>query len=204
MIYEQMENPEMEQKYLAQSAISDIMASRKDNASLAKLAFRAYEQGDIERAFKYIKYSFGDAVAYNSKLRFVEIANSFSLIMESHELETAKKNRDLKIFTVVVTILSMIFLVLLYLLYKQNRILQKAKSEISEVNEQNKSANLSLERTMIELNMSYQELAQANKVKELYIGNFMKSCSEFIDKLNENRLVVNKMLRERKYQQLFV
>ena len=203
MVYEQMDDREMEQKYLALSAISDIMASRKDNASLAKLALRAYEEGDIERASRYIKYSFKDAIAYNSKLRFVEIANSFSLIMESHELETAKKNRALLTFTVIVSFLSLIFLALLYYVYNINRNLQKAKSEIYEINEQYKVANTSLEETMLELKMSYQDLAEANKIKELYIGNFMKSCSEFIDKLNENRLLVNKMLRERKYQQLF-
>jgi len=203
MVYEQMGDKKMEQKYLARSAISDIMDSRKDNASLAKLALRVYEEGDIERASKYIKYSFGDAIAYNSKLRFVEIANSFSLIMESHELETNKKNKALLLFTLVVSLLSLVALALLYFVYKQNKKLQKAKSEIHEINEQYKAANHSLEKAMFELKSSYHDLAEANKIKELYIGNFMKICSEFIDKLDEYRLSVNKMLRDRKYQELF-
>lgn len=194
---------EMEKKYLALSAISDIMASRKDNASLAKLAWRIYESGDAERAYKYIKYSFEDAIFYNSKLRFVEIANPFSIIMESHQIETDKQNRALTIFTVVVSTLSVILLSLLYFVYTQKKNLQKAKSELHELNEQYKKVNISLQETMLALKTSYKDLAESNHIKELYIGSFMNIYSDFIDKLDKYRLTVNRMLRAKKYQQLF-
>lgn len=192
----------MEEKYLALSAISDIMASRKDNASLAKLAWKIHEDGDIEKAYKYIKYSFEDAIFYNSKLRFVEIANPFSIIMESHQMETNKKNRALLTFTIVASALSIILLSLLYFLYKQNKTLQKAKGELHQVNEQYKQVNLSLQETMLALKTSYKDLAESNHVKELYIGSFMNIYSDFIDKLDKYRLTVNRMLRAKKYQQL--
>jgi len=203
MIYEQMNDREQEKKYLALSAISDIKASRKDNAALAKLALRIYEDGDIERAFKYIKYSFEDAIFFNSKLRFVEIANSFSLIMEAHQIESDKRRRALLIFTIVVSVLSLILFLLLYFVYKQKKTLQAAKIELADINEQYKALNVSLEQTMEELKLSYQDLSEANKIKELYIGNFMKICSDFIDKLDKYRVNVNKMVRNKKYQQLF-
>jgi DNA-binding CsgD family transcriptional regulator len=203
MIYEQMNQFQMEKKYLALSAISDIMDSRKDNASLAKLAFHFYEKGDIERAYRYIKYSFEDATFYNSKLRFIEIANSFSLIMESHQEETDRKNRALLIFTVVVSLLSFILLALLYFVQKQKKKLQIAQSELHEINEQYKEVNISLANTMEELKLSYYGLSEANAIKELYIGSFMKIYSEFIDKLDKYRLTVNNMLRTKKHLQLF-
>jgi len=203
MIYEQMRNREMEQQLLAQSAISDIMASRKDNASLAKLALRQYEDGNLERAYRYIKYSFEDAIFYNSKYRFIEIAESFSLIMKSHQLQLERKNRSLMLFTMVISILSAILLGLLYFVYNQKKNLQKAKSKIDEVNERYKEVNLSLERALSQLKTSYSDLAEANVIKELYIGNFMNIYSELIDKLDKYRLTVNKMLRAKKYEQLF-
>lgn len=203
MIYEQMNNRVMEKKYLALSAISDIMDSRKDNASLAKLAFRIYEKGDIDRAYRYIKYSFEDATFYNSKLRFIEIANSFSLIMESHQKESDRKNKALLIFTIVVSVLSFILLSLLYFVQKQKKTLQIAKNELHKINEQYKEVNISLANTMEELKLSYYGLSEANTIKELYIGSFMKICSDFIDKLDKYRLTVNNMLRTKKYLQLF-
>jgi len=203
MIYEQMNNQEMEKKYLALSAISDIMASRKDNAALAKLALRIYEKGDIEQAYNCIKYSFEDANFYNSKLRFVEIANSLSLIMEAHQKESDKKNKALLFFTVTVTILSLVLLGLFYFVYKQKKNLEKAKSELDKINEQYKDLNISLKNAMGQLKLSYYELSESNAIKELYIGNFMKICSDFIDKLDKYRLTVNKMIRAKKYQQLF-
>jgi phosphopantetheine adenylyltransferase len=203
MVYEQMGDTGMEQKYLALSAISDILASRKDNASLAKLARKIHDNGDTERAYRYIKYSFEDAIFYNSKLRFVEIASPFSLIMESHQIEKDKQNKALMIFTVVVSALSVILLSLLYFVYRQNKTLQKAKSELHQINEQYKEINLSLKETMAALKTSYKDLAESNHIKELYIGSFMNICSNFIDKLDKYRLTVNRMLRAKKYQQLF-
>jgi cell division protein FtsB len=202
MAYGMKGDVKMEEKYLALSAISDIMASRKDNASLAKLAWKIHEDGNIEKAYKYIKYSFEDAIFYNSKLRFVEIANPFSIIMESHQMETNKKNRALLFFTIVASALSIILLSLLYFLYKQNKNLQKAKGELHQVNEQYKQVNLSLQETMLALKTSYKDLAESNHVKELYIGSFMNIYSDFIDKLDKYRLTVNRMLRAKKYQQL--
>lgn len=203
MAYGQKGDGDREKKYLALSAISDIMASRKDNASLAKLAWRIFESGDTKRAYKYIKYSFEDAIFYNSKLRFVEIANPFSIIIESHQIETDKQNRALTIFTVVVSALSIVLIFLLYYVLKQKKNLQKAKSELHEINEQYKKVNISLEETMVALKTSYKDLAESNHVKELYIGSFMNIYSDFIDKLDKYRLTVNRMLRAKKYQQLF-
>lgn len=203
MIYEQMGDNIMEQKYLILSAISDIMASRKDNASLAKLALRIYNDGDIGKAYKYITYSFEDATFYNSKLRFVEIANSLSLILESHQILTRKKNRSLLIFTITVSVLSLMLFMQLFFVLNQKKKLQKAQKELRQINLSYKELNSSLEQTMDQLKVSYQDLAESNNTKELYIGNFMKICSDFIDKMDKYRLAVNKMLRAKKYEKLF-
>jgi Domain of unknown function (DUF6377) len=202
MIYGEINDNIMEEKYLALSATSDIMASRKDNAALAKLARKLHEEGDINRAYRFIKYSFEDAKFYNSKLRFEEIANPFSLIMESHQIERDKQNRALLIFTIVVSALSVLLLSLLYFVYRQNKTLQKAKIELYQINEQYKEINLSLEETMLALKVSYKDLAESNHIKELYIGTFMTICTNLIDKLNNYRLNVNTMLRAKKYQEL--
>ena len=44
---------------------------------------------------------------------------------------------------------------------------------------------------------------ESNGVKEEYIGQFLGACSHYIDKLDKLRLHVNKMVKNREYQELY-
>ena len=123
--------------------------------------------------------------------------------MEAHQLDSEKKARALRIFAIILSCLSIALLILFYFVFRQNKNLQKAKNEIHQISEQYKKVNISLEETMSELKLSYSDLTEANRMKELYIGNFMSICSDLIDKLDGYRLLVNKMLRAKEYQRLF-
>ena len=123
--------------------------------------------------------------------------------MEAHQAESDRKNRALLIFTIIVSTFSIVLFILLYFVYRQKKNLQQAQLELRKINEKNIEVNVSLETAMSDLKLSYQDLAESNHIKELYIGNFMNICSDFIDKIDNYRLTVNKLLRAKKYQQLF-
>lgn len=86
-----------QKEYLILSAISDIEASVKDNASTSTLAKILFEEGDIDRAHRYINFSFDDAMFYNSQLRFVNIANSLPIITKAYEERRAGQKLKLEI-----------------------------------------------------------------------------------------------------------
>ena len=46
------------------------------------------------------------------------------------------------------------------------------------------------------------KLAESNQVKEEYIGQFLASCSHYIDLIEQQRLEVNKKLRKKQYAEL--
>ena len=53
------------------------------------------------------------------------------------------------------------------------------------------------------LKTSNDKLNESNGVKEEYIGQFLGACSHYIDKLDKLRLHVNKMVKNREYQELY-
>jgi hypothetical protein len=46
------------------------------------------------------------------------------------------------------------------------------------------------------------DLSESNTIKEIYIGNYMTLCSDYINKLDKYRLKVNQMLMAKSYEKL--
>ena len=47
------------------------------------------------------------------------------------------------------------------------------------------------------------KLGESNRVKEEYIGRFLSLCSLYVDKIESFRKQVNKMVKNRQYEELF-
>ena len=77
--------------YLILTAIADLESSVREYASLQKLAYRIYEQGDIDRAYNYLNCSMEDAVACNARLRFIEVTEFFPIIDKVYKLKEEKE-----------------------------------------------------------------------------------------------------------------
>ena len=95
LLYELAKNRPQEKKYLILSAISDIEASVKDNASLSKLAMIFYKENKIYKAHKYINFSLDDAKFFNSKLRFINLSKILTLITEAYEKQSDHQKNKL-------------------------------------------------------------------------------------------------------------
>lgn len=178
LLYELEGNVLEQKKYLIVSAMSDIKASVKDNASLGTLAKILFTEGDIDRAHRYINFSYDDAEFYNSKLRFVNIANSMPLITQAYEEKTAKQKERLQRSLVFISILTVFLFIAVYYIYKQVRKVSLARNELKIANE--------------DLKKLYKELSEVDKVKEHYIGTFLNLYSEYISKLDVYRKLVSK------------
>ncbi|WP_203258300.1 DUF6377 domain-containing protein [Hyunsoonleella ulvae] len=178
LLYELEENVTKQKEYLILSAISDITSSVKDNASLGTLAKILFTEGDIDRAHRYINFSYDDAEFYNSNLRFVNIANSMPLITKAYEEKTAKQRERLQESLIFISILTVFLLIAVYFIYKQVKKVSLARNELKTANE--------------DLRKLYKELSEVDKIKEHYIGNFLNLYSEYISKLDVYRKLVSK------------
>ena len=70
-----------------------------------------------------------------------------------------------------------------------NRLLATQKDELSQLNSKLSTLN--------------SQLSESNRVKEEYIGRFMSLCSQYIDKLDNYRKMVNKKMKNKELDELF-
>jgi len=190
-------------EWLILSAISDIKNAVKDNASLAKLADLLYQDNQVDKAYSYIKFSFEDAAFYNSRLRFVAISNVLPVITEAYQLKTNEQTTHLRNRLVIISIMALLLLATLLILYRQIKNLARARNELTRVNNELIVVNDNLKATNEELRELYSDLSEANKVKEHFIGNFLAICSDYIDKMDTYRDLINKYITSHKTKELY-
>jgi len=203
LLYRLMNKQEEEMKYYCLSAISDIMGSNKDNASLTELALLLHRKGDVDRANKFIKFSYDDAVFFKSELRFKLLSEILPIIKDAYQFKIEKQQNRLSVLLLISGFLLMALIVSLFLILRQVAEVRKKKNELFKVNKQLKELNKDLADTNDQLQFTNLELSESNHVKEHYIGNFLTICSDYIYKLDRFNNKVNKQLANRKIEDLF-
>ncbi|WP_206751879.1 DUF6377 domain-containing protein [Flavobacterium glaciei] len=191
--YRQKKDAEQEKKWLTISAISDLQLAKKEYISLRSLAFLMYENGDIDRAYKYIKRSLEDALFCNARLRTYEISKMLPIINEAYQKQNETNRFQLVLFLISASILSVFLLAVLFLFFKQMKKLSKAKQDLSLANSKLSELNAELNTFNEKLNETNYTLTEANFLKEIYIGRYMDQCSDYIGKLDEYRRKLNVM-----------
>ena len=191
--FRQKKEAEQEKKWLIISAISDLQLAKKEYISLRSLAFLMYENGDIDRAYKYIKRSLEDALFCNARLRTYEISKMLPIINEAYQKQNETNRFQLVLFLISSSILSVFLLAVLFLLFKQMKKVSKAKQDLSLANSKLSELNTELNTFNEKLNDTNYTLTEANLLKEIYIGRYMDQCSDYISKLDEYRRKLNVM-----------
>ena len=191
-----------QKKFLILSAISDIEASVKDNASMGELAKIMFRENDIDRAYKYINFSFDDASFYNSQLRYVNIANSLPMITNAYEVRSIAQKNKLKNYLLFISLLAAVLIASIYLVYKQVKKLSIARNKLRVVNDELKTVNEKLNTSNSDLKKLYVALSESDRVKENYIGTFLNLYSEYISKLDVYRKLVRKYVKSNQMNSL--
>ena len=107
-VYEAKGDVEMQIYYLAQTAIIDLTMAVREYASLQRLAWVLYRQGDIERAYRYLRCSMEDAVACNARLRFLEVTEVFPIVNDAYSDSVANERRMMNIFFFTLAVIALL------------------------------------------------------------------------------------------------
>ena len=105
LIYDKMNDDDKYIHCLALSAISDIRNATKDHASLWMLAQALLDNGDVERAYKYMNFSWNDTKFYKTRLRAWQSSDNLSLIDNTYRIMLQKSNKRMKISFIIVSLL---------------------------------------------------------------------------------------------------
>lgn len=175
--------------WLAQTAILDLKTAVREYAALQRLARLLYEQGDTERAYRYLNCSMEDAVACNARLRFLEVTEFYPIIDRAY---VAKENRErlmMHRMLLLVSVLAVMLIVLLSWLWIWMRKLSAMRKELYTANR--------------ELQVVNDQLEQTGKIKEVYIVRYLERCVSYLEKLEHYRRLLEKLAMASKIDELF-
>lgn len=167
-------NPAKYVEYLALSAESDIKQSVKEGIALPTLAYRLYEMGDIDDAFKYINFALEEANSSNIRMRMVSISAFMPLIDEAYRKKINDSNNKMLAYLLISTTLLIIALIL----------------------------STSLIRNIRDSRAKEKKLATASKKLEAYVGNFIGLCSNYASRLDQFGKLITRKINARQTDDL--
>lgn len=152
--------------YLAQSAISDISSATLEVLSLQELGTRMYSRGEIERAYLYLTTALANAVECHASARMLESSRALPLIEQSYRhQENLLHRRSYVIIFILIVLLLCVAAALAFV-----RLEMKRRARLQA------------------------HLAEANRLKEVYISRFLSLCSIYMEKLTQFSKMVERKL----------
>lgn len=203
LIYRSLKDEDMVKYWLLQSAICDVKCAINDQASLWILAEILSKEKDVERSYKYINFSWNANKRFCTRIRSWQISPVLGTIDHTYQAELKKANHRLIFAIICVSLLVSALALLTFYVNKQKSYLSNARNELKKTNTQLEELNNKLSSTNGMLKASNDKLNESNGVKEEYIGQFLGACSHYIDKLDKMRLNVNKMVKNKQYNELY-
>lgn len=182
--------------YLLLSAISDAQGVIMENNSLRELASMLMDEGEYDRAYRYINVAVGDARFYGTRLRNMQAGNIVPKIIEAYHCTQARSRRVLVGVTVIISVVTMLLFVALFLLLRYLRRYRSTTRMVEEVNDK-------LNDTVTQLRDTNLLLQEGTRIKEQYLGRFMELASTLIQHHEERWKQANRYSREHKMENLF-
>lgn len=168
--------------YMALSAICDLRFCNNETMASRTLAQVFHEEGNSERASKYIHLSLDEATFFNSRLRKMELNPILSEIESSRWLNATHK----KIMAYVAAFIILLLLAIVVCMYiklnrKNNQLLKSNKESLEKAD--------IISRTNRELKLLNERLSEADEIKNKCIMESIYNNQAFAE-------TVQKMCRE--------
>lgn len=186
--YSLLGDREKQKQLLAMSAASDIEGSIMENSALRQLADLLFDEGDIDRAYRYINISVADANFYGTRLRNVQASQLVPRIINAYQEKQEHNYRTMRIFIIALSVLALLLVagfIGTTLLYRRYRRLSESRKRINE-----------------ELESTNEQLRERDKIKEQYLGRFLTFSSSLIDKNETQRKAMNRLAMEDRLKEL--
>ncbi len=216
-IYKKMGDTEMQRYWLIQSALTDIRNAIMDQGSLWSLANSLIsEDQDVQRAHRYIDFSWKCISRFSTHMRSWLVSPVVTHINDAYKQQLRTANNRLRWTIGIISLLLVGILLSLLYVIKKRRQLAMARNELNSLNDQLavkneqllenntllQDANRRLSDTNEQLRSAVIHLNDSTRVKDEYIGKFLTICSDYIDKLDNYRIKVNRKLKANQYNDL--
>ncbi len=187
-VYHATGNREAEKYCLTMGAIIDKRNCVKTYTSLQNLALLLNREGDSERAYRYIVCSMNDIMSSSARSRLLQVADAMPIILEAYTEAQSKEHLMRRYFYIMISVLIVTLVVILAVMYKHNCKLRETRHKLDAKNRE----LLSLNEKLKDVN---NQLGESNKIKETYIAQLFKICTEYIDDMEKYRMLLSRKLK---------
>ena len=194
--YQRKENKAQQEHYLLLSAISDEEGAIRENNSLRSLSEVLMARGESDNAYRYLYQSFREAQFYGSRLRLMQMGRIAPQVMQLYDEERSQTQRLTNAILIIISIVSLLLIAGIFYTLKLIRRNRAAHRQILEMNKTLSQQN----ETISFIN---NQMKEANRIKEEYIGRFLELNSIMIERGEKRLKLFNRLARERKLEELY-
>lgn len=189
-IYGKIGDKEKLKEHLISAATTDMKLAIKENEALLALAEHLYTEGNVDLAHEYMRTALEDANYYNSRFKNSIIANIYPIVERSYLDQLKSQRRRMMIVVWCMVALSIVLIIVTLFSIIQTRRVSRSRSELAKANRH--------------LEQFSEKLAEANIIREQYVGYFMNQYSKALEKLESFRLEVKRAIKVNKYDEAYV
>lgn len=200
--YFQMGARDKQMQYLIKSAESDLEGCIRENTSLRTIADRLFDEGDIDRAYRYMRVAVDDANFYGTRLRNIQASGIVPKILSAYQTKQEQGHRKMMWLLGVISFIALLLVVGVIAIYQLLKRYRRLNEQKKAINEQLRQVNAQLGDTVGQLHESNALLQERERLKEEYIARFLALSSRFIDRGEEQRKVLYRLYRDRKTEEL--
>ena len=200
--YSQLDDRDKQMEYLIKSAESDLEGCIRENTSLRAIADRLFDEGDIDRAYRYMRVAVDDANFYGTRLRNIQSSRIVPKILSAYQTKQEQSSRKMKWLLGLMSLIALLMVVGVVAIYQLLKRYRRLNEQKKAINEQLRQVNGQLHDTVEQLHESNALLQEREKLKEEYIARFLALSSRFIDRGEEQRKALYRLYRDRKTEEL--
>ena len=200
--YSQLGDKEHQMEYLIKSAESDLQGCIRENTSLRAIADRLFDEGDIDRAYRYMRVAVDDANFYGTRLRNIQASRIVPKILSAYQTKQEQGHRKMMWLLGIISVIALLLVVGVIAIYQLLKRYRRLNEQKKAINEELRHVNAQLGETVEELHEANGLLQEREQLKEQYIARFMALSSKFIDRGEEQRKALYRLYRDRKTEDL--
>ena len=141
IVYANIGNEKMVRYWLGKSAFDDVSCAVMDQAALINLAQLLNIDGDLDRSYRYIRFTWQCNSFFNTRMRANQISPVLNVIEKNYQDAIDRNTKLLYIIATIGTILAIVFFSFLTILLKQKKKLALAQQEVKKKNEELEASN---------------------------------------------------------------
>lgn len=181
--------------YKANAARLDTEAAKRETIATLDLGTILFNQGDIERAYRYIELAREDAEFFNMRSRKMQINGILPLVEKSRYMALEGERKALLTSTIIFVVMAALLIAAIIYIVIQLRKVRRLKAESDKKSGQLEEINGRLKQTV-------ERLEESNKIKEEYIGYGFSVHADYTRRLEHLYNMVDRRLMMKQYDEL--